>query len=200
MDGDGWRVSLLHNGRYKRAVLKKSPDLCWREGADSLLQTDPLVVNVTIKEAQTEPADKHQIFSSPREVWKSLEMLSIPAYSLSLWVVFLTQADLCDSSLEKYKQPVLSCYLTPCTMQVKFLMISFAGSLSWSLISTDLKDKQKQGTIQPKKISKENPNAKKRGRMTQGSFPRVASEFVLQRGYRGHWTVEYTFRSSKFQI
>lgn len=79
-------------------------------------------------------------------------MLSIPAYSLSLWVVFLTQADLSDSSLEKYKQPVLSCYLTQRTMQVKFLMISFAGILSWSLISEDLKDKQNQGKIQPKSL------------------------------------------------
>lgn len=68
-------------------------------------------MNVTIKEAQSEAAEKRIKYFHPpeKEVWKSHKMLSVAAYSLFLLVVFLTQTDLSDLSLEKYIQPVLPC-------------------------------------------------------------------------------------------
>lgn len=40
---------------------KRSPDLFWRVRAGSLRETEPSVVNDTIKEAQSKPADKKRI-------------------------------------------------------------------------------------------------------------------------------------------
>lgn len=91
---------------------KRSPDLFWRVGAVSLRETEPSVVNDAIKEAQSKPADKKRImYFHPlkKELWIPYEIFSVTACSLFLLVVFLTQADFSDLSLEKYIQPVLSC-------------------------------------------------------------------------------------------
>lgn len=75
-------------------------------------ETEPSVENVTIKVAQSKPADEKRIkyFHPPKkEAWKFYEILSVTAYSLFLLVIFLTRTDLGDLSLEKYLQPVLFC-------------------------------------------------------------------------------------------
>lgn len=108
------------------------------------------MVTATIKEAQSEPADKRRIKSFhplKKEVWKSYEILSVAAYSLFLLVVFLTRADLSDLSLEQYVRPVLSCsFPSDSERDAGGICNDFiAAILSWTLISVDLEDKQNQG-------------------------------------------------------